>query len=93
MGAAGSVAVYDAQRVRDEYSRLFPQCDIDEDWWYLTTITGALDGKAWIFDYGDDQGYHNGTADSFWFASPEAQTRVRDVLHRVKYESLVEVWT
>lgn len=92
MGAAGFVNIYRDSEVRNKYKELFPGGDIDEDWWYLKTITVELDGEKWILDYYDDQGCHEGTNSDFWFRDAEAQRRVNRVLAECKAKT-VEVWT
>ncbi len=92
MGAAGYVSIYRDLEVRAKYAELYPNNSIDEDWWYLPTITVELDGEKWILDYYDDQGWHRGTQNDFWFKDEEAQERVLNVLKRCEEKS-VEVWT
>lgn len=92
MGAAGYVHIYRDSEVRAKYKELYPKNNIDEDWWYLTTITVELDGVRWILDYRDDQGWHEGTGNEFWFDNEEAQKRVLNVLKQCE-ERVVEVWT
>lgn len=102
MGAAGYVTVYNEAAVRGRFQELFPEHDIDKDWWYLKTCSGDLQGTRYIFDYADDQGGHEGSAESFWFAHEEgedyfadsrAQKRVQQVLLEVGPVVSVEVWT
>lgn len=69
MGAAGYVTVYRENEVRDAYKRLWPDNDIDADWWYLKTCSADVFGTRLIFDYADDQGYHEGTENEFWFTA------------------------
>ena len=102
MGAAGYVTVYDEAAVRGRFRELFPEQDIDKDWWYLKTCSADVRGTRYIFDYGDDQGGHEGARESFWFAHDEdenyfaesrAQARVLKVLDEVGALAQVEVWT
>lgn len=93
MGAAGYVNIYRESNVRETYAKKFPNNDIDKDWWYLKTITTELDGNRYIFDYADDQGYHEGSGNSFWFENYEAQQRVLEVLRECECLQWVEVWT
>lgn len=92
MGAAGFVRIYRDSEVRSKYKELFPGNNIDDDWWYLKTITVELNGEKWILDYCDDQGWHKGTRSEFWFRDKDAQMRVRRVLAECKVKT-VEVWT
>jgi len=92
MGAAGYVSIYRDSEVRAKYAELYPNNNIDEDWWYLNTITVELDGERWILDYHDDQGWHEGARSEFWFYDAEAQERVLTVLERCE-RKYVEVWT
>ena len=81
MGAAGNVDIYDAEKVYHHYEELWGDLgyDITKDWWYpdwdLTSTRHArpvavvLDGRAYLLDYADDQGDHEGTGNSFWFDS------------------------
>jgi hypothetical protein len=108
MGAEGGVTIYRASEVREKFAAKWPGHDIDVDWWYLKTITATLDGVDWILDYGDDQGFHEGTGNDFWFAyeagvknerregdwqeTSAAQHRVLSVLRECAH-SYTEVWT
>lgn len=102
MGAAGYVTVFREADVRAKYKELWPENDIDEDWWYLKTCSADLNGTRYIFDYSDDQGTHEGTREPFWFKNEPgenifqetaAQKRVLAALYGVAYEASVEVWT
>ena len=95
MGAAGYVTVYDRDELEKRFAERYPDHVLTEDWWYLDTITMDLDGRRLIFDYADDQGYHQGSQNDFWFAydGGKAQTRVLSILHEMKQVGHVEVWT
>lgn len=71
MGAAGFVTFYRRSEVEAKYAELYPDKALTDDWWYLDTITVALDGERWICDYADDQGNHEGTGSDFWFSAKE----------------------
>ena len=93
MGAAGYVTIYRESNVRETYEQKFPDNNIDEDWWYLKKITAELDGNRYIFDYGDDQGWQEGSENDFWFKDDAAQSRVLEVLRGCGSIDSVEVWT
>lgn len=67
MGAAGSVTIYRRSDVEAAYERPWPGESLTEDWHYVDTITGDLDGERWILDYADDQGWQEGSRNAFWF--------------------------
>lgn len=69
MGAAGGVTIYKETEVRRTYASMWPDHDIDKDWWYLKTCSAAVFGTRLIFDYADDQGWHDGTENDFWFTA------------------------
>ena len=94
--------VFNEAKVRARFTELFPENDIDADWWYLKTCSAELGGTRYIFDYADDQGGHEGTRESFWFAheadesvfsESRAQARVNTVLDELGPEAYPEVWT
>jgi hypothetical protein len=102
MGAAGYVAVFNEADVRARYKELWPDNDIDDDWWYLKTCSADIQGTRYIFDYADDQGTHEGSREPFWFrhrdgedflSESEAQKRVLAALYGVGAVATAEVWT
>lgn len=92
MGAAGSVTIYNEEKVRAAYKELWgDKYDIEKDWWYPSwlhkgrnnnVVRVELGGVWYLMDYADDQGNHEGTATSFWFLSENwvgvGDTRVRN---------------
>lgn len=105
MGAAGNVTVYDLAEIQMHYRTTHPEHDLLADWWYLKTGLDDLEDKAGspalvckigqsilVFDYADDQGWHEGSGNSFWFTDEEAQQRVLTVLAKCN-TYMVEVWT
>lgn len=71
MGAAGGVTIYKLADIEAKYAEMWPGHDVHKDWWYLDTITVELGDTKYVLDYADDQGYHEGHHNNFWFRSRE----------------------
>lgn len=82
MGAAGYVTIYNEAAVRAAYETLWGDLGyrIEDDWRYPTwpdqerhhgdsVVRVELGGAWYLVDYADDQGTHEGTGNSFWFAA------------------------
>jgi hypothetical protein len=80
MGVEAYVTLYDEERVREEYQRLWGDLGyrLEEDWTYPSwgddgddhqRIRLRVAGKWYLADYRDTEGHHDGAGNPFWFAS------------------------